>query len=335
MIKDNFVNEFGEENLEGTHLVWIYISPGTDKVEGIAPNWSSSIFMLYKLKPENTNYNISENILLSNLRRSLKIATYKSLGKNNVQRQFARSLSHEYKNLNQDIAVLSEQLLSDLKEIRPGRLKKEIKNVEYRIQALYYLSQETTAISKATSWMAHPTKNNINFRNENAGEIFQQIVFLAINLIGYTRNNWNLINIPSIEDNRKNICVYLGLKERTSLTTLFSYLYVQVMIFFAFEPVRNIRSDLPSDQIEITTILDGNKLEIHQILLVNEEDELDSMRSSSVQRLMHLLNNSEGGVKPFIFITPNVTSKTLEQVDERFRVKRITTIMVNSIPFPK
>lgn len=332
LIQQGLNKEFGEKSIGNARLVWVYVSSGADKIGDDTPLWAASMFILYRLNPNKSNNNPYESLFVSNLLRSLKGAAYKTLGRSYVNRYFAQALSHEYKNLNQDVAILSEQMMDCFKDIPPSKRDNQFADFYDRVQALHFAAQATTAISKATYWLAVPSLKGIYFCENRASEIFQHVLYLAINLISITRNNWKLIDIPTLDETLTLLSHDLGLNKNS----LLSNLCISIMLFFALEPVRNIRNNYPLSVIEVSVDLDlkENILKLHQNLSVKEIDS-PIMRSASIEALMQTLNDSNYKLRPFIYINPNVESKVEKQSEKYFIVKRTTTIKVYQIPRPK
>lgn len=327
-IQKELKKEISEEYIENMRLAWIYVSSGTKKIGDKVPAWSASIFIVYKFKSSIAKE--KENLLLSNLLRFLKNAAYRSLGQGYAMRYFAQTLSHEYKNLNQDIAALSAQIIGCFNNIPPSQRGNQYDDFFDKVQALHFAAQAATAISKAAYLLASPTLTGIYFpATDRAREIFQHIIFLAIHLISITRNNWTLIDIPTLNKTVKLINQDLNLKAR-SPTDLLSNLCVQLMLFFALEPVRNIRNK-SSSKIEVSVNLDSDNKRLIKLIqkLPKQDDDASFLhQSKSISALMQALEDSQ--IPSFIKIYPITKSTFKENMIERTTIIEV----FEQIPFP-
>lgn len=338
-LREELEIEFGAGAASDAILVWVYVSDGVSQPEDPPPPWASSLFMLFRFKEQQgesaTIIDHNLGLLMTNLLRALEEASRNSLTEP-AKHSIAQALSHEFKNLNQDIASLADILRTDFMNIPPMIRRGELETMRDHLEALHLAAQGSTAFSTAAYWLARPDWGDIELRaDDEHNSIFKHVLYLAIRLIAATRPSWKLVGIPQIPEIVTFMDRRLGLNSYGSVTQLLSNRCVSIMVFFALEPVRNVRSncrDYPEVQIWVESAPG-------KVVLLQRTTEIgkDSSRrtSATVKALMQLARDNPL-LAHFIYVEPEVTAEFIGSTRPNvFMAHRRTTIRVDQVAWPR
>lgn len=336
LMLEELTSELGGSYAENAILAWVYVSSGTQKEATLPPLWAASMFLLFRFPGLEPPYDKSLDVLLSNLLNTLQTAGQRALEAGRVKRSLAQVLSHEFKNLNQDVAVLSELLRAAYLALPPSTRKQHMSTFKLRLDALHLAAQATTAFSKAAYWLAAPRLDGIELRPDPECRVFRWILYLAIHLIAASRSTWQLVGIPPIGEVLLFLKKEYGQSEATPASGLLDDLSISLMLFFALEPVRNVRGVQPvRPTVELGVDVSSNEVRLLQTTY-EPDPSTDSIPSVAVETLMQAIRDNADWLGPFIEIDSIVRANSYgTEVPNVFRVQRITTIRVHRIPYPK
>lgn len=325
--------EFGPAYPVAAQLAWVYVSPGTFNEPGIPPPWGASLFLVFRFLSGSGNHthNKESGLLVSNMFHALKTAAQKTLEVQRGKKNIAQTLAHEFKNLNQDVAVLSRAVRNQLDRLPPST-RRELVAIEAPISALELAAQATTAFSKAAYWLFSPKRPGIELRRDAHCRVFRYSMYLAIRLLSLCRPKWRLVGIPPLNRIVDFFRKEFHLCSAQSPADLVADLSVSVMLFFALEPVRNIRANHPDSDDDMIKV----RLDVSKSCLRLRQTTFETQRSSGPEHsdAIEFLMNAIQAHCPWklIDIDPDVQTKCFRTSQpNRFRVERVTSIRVLNI----
>jgi hypothetical protein len=246
----------------------------------------------------------------------------------------AQAVAHEFKNLNQDIAYLGNEIfgtvdvaMSEMRDDDPSR--QLLSSVQKDIESLHAFSQMSTALALSAYWLTTAAPADIEFKRDANCRDFEAVLWFALRLYKSVRRNWKLQGM-SFEQAKEQLCRLYQVENPEDLTKA---LPIALTLFFVFEPLRNIIAKSPAGQeypIEITTEVAGNVVFLRQRTVSVEEGQ--KQRSGSVANLMTILHHASNVCDKFIEIDPTVDVESTRRGDGRFDVCWSTKFTVLGLP---
>src|SRR5207244_4161340 len=150
---------------------------------------------------------------------------------------------------------------------------------------------------------------------------------LAISLCATTERTWS-VRGPDILTATQTLATYLN---EPVPDRLFERVDAALLLFVAFEPVRNIRNNLPMpgrpETVTIETLVEGTEVVIRQTTFEFSDGRPSDIASTSSAQINQVLANVMGEEGPFAVIDPKVRVTDYQQeAEECGRVVRETRI---------
>lgn len=337
LVNEELQAEFPRLRLNDTLLAWIYVNPTKNPSSASAmlpPVWAASMFVLFI--PPTGNRLQDVELLLGNLLNALQTAAHRTLQTGKIRRTLAQVLCHEFKNINQDVALLAQQTMSEWKRIPPSVRSVAPESFVAALRATELAAQATTAFTTAAYWFAAPSTSEMRFAREDAAFVFSNILYFTLRMVAPAYPEWRLDRIPSMDDTFEFLRARFFPNARTP-SQLLSDVCVCLLVFFAMEPVRNMRSGrraaLPGTMTDIEVQVHDGKVRIVQRTLQHNA-EARSLRSNSVIEIMRAFGEGTTELDRFIEVNPDIAVTCIEDKGAgAFRVERVTDITVHKIPY--
>jgi hypothetical protein len=309
-------------------LAWVYVGPGTKSDDGSPPPWGASIFLIFRfpIRAADAQRRLKQNVslLLSNLHNALRNVAPVALGTRGEKQNLTQAWAHEFKNLTQDVAVIS-QLVRRKSSRNVLTSRRGASDLDE--QALHLGIQALNAFCRVAYWLFSPNKGDpVPLIPDNGAQAFYHGLALAIRLIAPSRSGWEYSDLPSFEEILEFFNRTYNLRVR-SIDRLVARLPVAFLLFFALEPVSNIEGKAGTVSIRIRRA--NNRVYLHQT--AEERSGVgDTVKSASVEFLMSEVSRYCSA--KLIDIDPIVRARTRKRTSSgNFMVERITTFTVHNI----
>ena len=309
-------------------LAWVYVGPGNKSEDESPPPWGASIFLIFRfpIRAAEAERTLKQHVsmLLSNLHNTLRNVAPVALGARGEKQNLTQAWAHEFKNLTQDVAVMSKIVRANShRSISKGAVTSK----DLDEQALHLGIHALNAFCRVAYWLFSPKSDPLPLMADDRAQAFYHGLALAVRLTGPSRTGWQYSSLPSSEEiltffNRK-----YNLRARSIERLVAIHLPVAFLLFFALEPVRNIQNKTGSVLIRLRSA--NNRVYLHQ---TTEEPTrvAEVAKSDSVEFLMSEVNRYCSA--KLIDIDPVVRARTKKRTPAgNFIIERITTFTVHNI----
>ena len=267
--------------------------------------------------------------MISNIHNSLNAAAHRALEAAREQRNLAQTISHEFKNLNQDVANLAGAAKDELCSF-PIPLRSKLSSLESYLNALHATARATTSFCLGTYWLfSSKDSQNVSLRTDENCYLFRHIMALGIRLLKPSKPNWRLVGIPMESKIVQVIGPHFDVPSKTALADLVLKPSVAVMLFLALEPIRNIKGN-STLEIEIRLKAQGNKLSLVETSVANQPSSVLSHKSDAVERLMQAITDYCPWQLIHIEPVTHVKSFPFKKKGE-YQIVKSTTITVHNV----